>query len=171
VELVELGEGGLTRQDGSLLSMTEFLSYRPAAASTPSLAPTPWKRGMAVATGQGGCRSTGVNAVTLMELKEPPDPQQQALLPVVRYAVERRVARGRPDYWDHATLLELAVLARDENAAAAALADALACLREGWEAETTARNLRLIRGARAARGEDVGWIEELEQALAEARPG
>jgi tetratricopeptide (TPR) repeat protein len=107
----------------------------------------------------------GVNAVTLMELKEPPDPQQQALLPVVRYAVERRVAMGRPDYWDHATLLELAVLARDEDAAAAALADSLACLREGWEAETTARNLCLIREARAARGEDVASIEELEQAL------
>jgi hypothetical protein len=76
---------------------------------------------------------------------------------------------GRPDYWDHATLLELAVLARDEDAAAAALADALACLREAWEAETTARNLRLIREARAARGEDVAWIEELKQALAEAR--
>ena len=48
------------------------------------------------------------------------------------------------------TLLELAVLARDEEAASDALADALASLREGWEAETTARNLRLIREARAA---------------------
>jgi hypothetical protein len=108
----------------------------------------------------------GINAVTLMELKEPPDPQQQALLPVVRYAVQRKVEVGRPDYWDHATLLEVAVLARDENAAAAALADALACLREGWEAETTARNLRLIREARELRGEPLPWIAEIEDSLA-----
>jgi hypothetical protein len=111
----------------------------------------------------------GVNAVTLMALKEPPDPAQQELLPVVHYAVARKVAVGRPDYWDHATLLELAVLARDEAAAADALADALASLRESWEAETTARNLRLIREARACRGEAVAWIEELERALVEAR--
>ena len=52
----------------------------------------------------------GINAVTLMEIKDPPDPRREALIPVVRYAVERRVAAGRPDYWDHATLLELAVL-------------------------------------------------------------
>ncbi|MFN5997828.1 MAG: TRAFs-binding domain-containing protein [Paracoccaceae bacterium] len=111
----------------------------------------------------------GVNAVTLMELKEPPDPAQRDLLPVVRYAVQGKIKMGRPDYWDHATLLELAVLSRDEDAARAALADALACLPEGRQAETTARNLLLIREARAGRGDDTTWIEELEQALEEAR--
>ena len=35
----------------------------------------------------------GVNAVTLMELREPPDPRRERLLPVVAYAVERRIAR------------------------------------------------------------------------------
>jgi len=55
----------------------------------------------------------GINAVTLMELAEPPDPRRLDLLPVVRYAVARRVASGKPDYWDHATQLELAVLAKD----------------------------------------------------------
>ena len=112
----------------------------------------------------------GVNAVTLMELKEPPDPERERLIPVVRYAVERRIAAGRPDYWDHATLLELAVLASDQNAAEAALGDALAAVREAFEPETTARNLRLIREARARRGEDVGWISEIETALAAAGP-
>ncbi len=84
----------------------------------------------------------GVNAVTLMELKEPPDLRRERLIPVVSYAVERRIASGKPDYWDYATLLELAVLAKDQQKAESALADALAAVRESWEPETTARNLR-----------------------------
>ena len=54
------------------------------------------------------------------------------------------------DYWDHATLLELAVLARDQDAAADHAASALAIVREPWEPATTARNLRLIREMRAS---------------------
>jgi hypothetical protein len=94
----------------------------------------------------------GINVVTLMELKDAPDPRQAALLPVVHYAVERRIAGGAADYWDYATRLELAVLARDEAGAQAALVDMLAHVREAWEPETTARNLRLIAEARQARG-------------------
>lgn len=107
----------------------------------------------------------GVNAVTLMELTTPPDPRQAALLPVVAYAVERRIQAGQPDYWDHATRLELALLARDMPAAEAALAAALAQLREPWEAESTARNLSLIAQARAARGESMAEAESLVAAL------
>ena len=51
----------------------------------------------------------GVNAVILMEIKELPDPRCIKLIPVVEYAVERRIATGKPDYWDYATRLELAV--------------------------------------------------------------
>lgn len=107
----------------------------------------------------------GVNAVTLMELREPPDPRQPGLLPVVRYAVERRIAAGQPDYWDYATRLELAVLARDAAAAEAALADALAHVREAWEPETTARNLGLIAAARRGRGENTADLDNLVAAL------
>ena len=107
----------------------------------------------------------GVNAVTLMELKDPPDPRRDALIPVVRYAVERRIDSGKPDYWDHATLVELAVLARDEAGAMSALDNALAIVREPWEPETTARNLRLIGEARERRGEPVSWARAIERAL------
>jgi MAP3K TRAFs-binding domain len=107
----------------------------------------------------------GVNAVTLMEVREPPDPRREKLVPVVAYAVERRVERGDPDYWDHATRLELAVLGKDEETAAEALAAALAAVREIWEPETTANNLRLIREARAERGDRVAWADEVERAL------
>ena len=109
----------------------------------------------------------GINAVTLMELRDQPDPRQQQLLPVVVYAVERRIAAGKPDYWDHATQLELAVLARDEAKAESALASALAAVREPWEPETTARNLRLIREAREQRHTAIPWAAQMEEALLE----
>ncbi len=107
----------------------------------------------------------GINAVTLMELKDPPDPRRTDLLPVVTYAVERRIATGKPDYWDHATRIELAILAKDDQRAMAAVADALASVRESWEPETTVRNLRLIRQARDQRGQNVSWAKQIEEEL------
>lgn len=112
----------------------------------------------------------GINAVTLMEVREPPDPRRLEILPVVSYAVERKIAAGKPDYWDYASRLELAILGQDEAKAGQALADALACVREVWEPETTVANLRRIREARAARGEVVPWAQEAEDALAEWKP-
>lgn len=111
----------------------------------------------------------GVNAVTLMELKDPPDERRLKILPVVRYAVERKIAKGQPDYWDYATLVELGVLLQDQAETEKALGDALAVVRESWEPETTLRNLRLIREAREARGVEVGWQRDVEAALDEAR--
>jgi len=108
----------------------------------------------------------GINAVTLMEMMEKPDPRQAEILPVVRYSAARKAAKT-PDYWDHATLLELAVLARDTDDAADRLGDALAVARAGWELETTARNLSLIREMRAGRGENATSIEQIEDALKE----
>jgi tetratricopeptide (TPR) repeat protein len=107
----------------------------------------------------------GVNAVTLMELKEKPDPQRKRLIPVVEYAVERRIATGNADYWDYATRLELAVLAGSEARATTALGEALAAVRERWEPETTARNLRLIRKARERRQEVEPWLKSVEEML------
>lgn len=107
----------------------------------------------------------GINAVTLMEFKEPPDPRRKRIMPVVEYSVDRRIASGKPDYWDYATLLELAVLAKDEQRAMDALAHALACVREHWEPETTARNLGLIREARERRQEPSQWMREIENEL------
>ena len=107
----------------------------------------------------------GVNAVTLMELCEPPDERRQKILPVVRYAVERKIASGTPDYWDFATLLELGVLGMDEAEAARYLAKAMVSVREKWEPETTVRNLRLIRESRQRKGPVPAWMLEIENAL------
>jgi hypothetical protein len=79
--------------------------------------------------------------------------------------VGRRIVTDKPDYWDYATLLELAVLAKDEQRAKDAAAKAMSLMREGWEAETTRRNLRLIREARERRHELVPWANEVEETL------
>lgn len=109
----------------------------------------------------------GVNAVTLMEFETPKSKEQRALLPIVEYAASRRVAAGTPDYWDYATLLQIAVLRGDPVDAGSHLADALLYQREGWEGETTARNIRLVREARQGRGESAEWIEAIEEKLLE----
>ena len=107
----------------------------------------------------------GINALSLIEIRDPTDARREKLLPVVAYAVERRIERGEPDYWDRATALELAVLAKDEEAAASALAAALASVREEWEPKSTANNLELIRKVREERGEELAWAADVEQAL------
>jgi tetratricopeptide (TPR) repeat protein len=116
----------------------------------------------------------GINAVTLMELKEPPDPKREELLPLVRYAAIRRVDAGQPDYWDYATLLEASVLLRNEEEALDALGNALPLVRASWEPESTARNLRLIAEARKKRNEELPWVDtvrsELDKAAARHAP-
>ncbi len=116
----------------------------------------------------------GINAVTLMELAQPPDPAREELLPVVYYSALRRIASGTPNYWDHATLLELEVLRKNQDAAYAHTADAVASAEEDWQPETTLRNLGLINGARRERGEDTAWLmpimTALEEKAAELKP-
>jgi tetratricopeptide (TPR) repeat protein len=109
----------------------------------------------------------GVNAVSLMELQDKRDERQAGLLPVVRYSAVRK-AEKNPDYWDHATLMELAVLGRDEEAAEDHLSEALSFARASWELESTAASLVRMRRARSERGEDVALIERLEQELIRA---
>jgi hypothetical protein len=110
----------------------------------------------------------GINTVTLMELREPPDPRRKDLLPAVAYAVERRIATGAPDYWDYASRIELAVLGHDRDRALKALEDARGHIREVWEPETTRRNMRLIREAKERRGEPADLEKQLEEELAAA---
>jgi hypothetical protein len=107
----------------------------------------------------------GVNAVTLITLRNPPDARREQILPVITYAVERKIATGKPDYWDYATRLKLAVLEKNEEKAVSALGDTLASVREPWELETTANNLRLIREARDQRNTPMPSAAELEKEL------
>ena len=106
----------------------------------------------------------GINALTLMEQQDKPDPRKAAILPVVTYSVTRKAAKNA-DYWDYATLLELAVLGDDRDAADDNLAEAASRARHAWEVQSTRRNLGLIRAAREARAEDAAWIKQIEDEL------
>lgn len=109
----------------------------------------------------------GINALTLMELGDTPDPRQAEIAPVVRFAALQKARGASADYWDFATLLEVAVLARDSAAAEEALSSALPLVRAGWSAETTIRNLGLIADKRSSAGEDVSDINSYCKALLE----
>jgi hypothetical protein len=109
----------------------------------------------------------GVNAVTLMEMQDKVDPRQAEILPVVRYAATQK-ARRSADYWDYATLLELAVIGRDLEAVQDQLGEVLAIVHDDtppWQLKTTAEQLAMIREARTARGEDVAWLDDVENTL------
>jgi tetratricopeptide (TPR) repeat protein len=109
----------------------------------------------------------GVNACTLMELRRPGELAVKELVPVVRYAAERKIARGAGDYWDFATLLELAVLERDEARIAETFKRVMAkrASLDSWSPESTAQNLRYIAGARRKRGEDVAKLDAMIERL------
>jgi tetratricopeptide (TPR) repeat protein len=109
----------------------------------------------------------GVNAVTLLEIESPGQTQMHELMPVVRYAVQRRLIGAKPDYWDHASLMELSVIANDDNTARRELGECLAMAEATWMLETTARNLRLIGSARQARDADPALALELAKSLTE----
>jgi len=106
----------------------------------------------------------GINAAQLIHAANPADPRLGELIPVVTYAVRRKIAAGNVDYWDHATLLELAVLGGDEGPARAALADARAAASEPWMLDTTAQTLDSIvdRGGPA-------WVGDLALGLRAGR--
>jgi hypothetical protein len=102
----------------------------------------------------------GVNAVTLLELQEPGQQPIGELLPVVEYSARRRLQQAGEDYWDHATLLELAIIARRTDADRL-LGATLAQGPEPWMRRSTAGNLRLISQARERAGEDVAVLQAM----------
>ncbi|HWA72093.1 MAG TPA: TRAFs-binding domain-containing protein [Polyangiaceae bacterium] len=108
----------------------------------------------------------GINALTLMVVRSADDPRVARLEPIVRYAVERKIAiTPTADYWDQASLVELAVLRSDAAGIEETLGHALAAVREVWEPKTTARNLSLIRKAREKRGEQCVAADDAERRL------
>jgi len=113
----------------------------------------------------------GINALTLMDIRGESDSRIEEMVPVVRYAVKRKLAKTSPEYWPLATLLELEVLANSLEAAGQVLAQIDSTNAAGWQRESTAHNLRLIRGACERRDSDTLWIAAIEKHLSELSGG
>lgn len=109
----------------------------------------------------------GINLLTLLDIQGEEESLQEKkrLLPVINFAVEQRLTNTTPDYWDHATMLELAVLENEQQKAKRCLTKVVTSIREIWEPETTANNLKMIEKSRKDRGEDTSWLEEIIKEL------
>lgn len=111
----------------------------------------------------------GVNAVALRSVRGSPDDLRavEALVPVVRFAVDRAPPPSRDDeaYWQRATQLELACLARDWSAAQVHQ-DALVTVPAApWMRETTIGTLDRIRKARTGDAEAQRALAQIIEAL------
>jgi hypothetical protein len=92
------------------------------------------------------------------------DPAAEAelseVLPQLRSVVDARVESPRPDYWDLATSLELAVLEQDWTHADRLIAPVRARAAAPWMFESTVNNLRVLAQG-MSRADDRGRLERL----------
>lgn len=109
----------------------------------------------------------GVNAISLLIEKGDSGALAEAerLVPLVSFAVARRGGGTSSNYWDLATVLELAAIAGDWKVATGVLPRVLAAARASWMARTTADNLRLLRGARERAGQILPQLDEIAHHL------
>jgi tetratricopeptide (TPR) repeat protein len=106
----------------------------------------------------------GINLLALLETKGDHEKIRQ-LAPIVTYAVERKLASKTADYWDYATLLEVAVIADDEAKAYENLQKAMTCEIETWMLETTIKTLERLTKKRKERKEQTAIASTMLEAL------
>jgi hypothetical protein len=107
----------------------------------------------------------GINAITLMALLN--DNTYLNYINAVRLAVKLKMKTKKPDYWDYATLLELAVLEENSKESKEQLFNALAEKNETWMPETTINNLDKIKKAFKEQGKDTALLDEIIAGLKE----
>ena len=109
----------------------------------------------------------GINAVQLMHLRDPADTRIAEVLPVVRYSARQKALRHHADFWDHATLLELAVIDENVDDAWTAVTHAIYARPEPWQARSTLDTLLRLRRTREQAGKPFPeWLHEIEAELA-----
>lgn len=101
----------------------------------------------------------GVNYVTCLELLGFRE-KALRLLPAVEFAVNAKMKRKEPDYWDYATLLELAVIENKFDVAEEFFYEAKPLAVESWMFGTTLANLNKILNFRKERNENTTELEE-----------
>lgn len=102
----------------------------------------------------------GVNYVTCLELLGDRE-KALRLVPAVEYAVTAKMKRKAPDYWDYATLLELAVIENRFSVAEKFFYKAKPLAIEDWMYGTTKENLNKILSFRKKRNEDTTDVEKI----------
>ena len=106
----------------------------------------------------------GVNYVTCLELLGE-NKQAMRLVPVVEQAALSKMKQKDPDYWDYATLLELALIEGRNEEAEKLFYKAKPLATETWMFGTTRNNLEIITRFRKERGEDTVVLEKIIQLL------
>ena len=91
----------------------------------------------------------GVNAINLLMQKDDTDALKEVarLLPLVSFAVERRGGASSSNYWDLATVLELACISDDWATANQVLPKVILAATNSFETATTLGNLHLLKQA------------------------
>jgi hypothetical protein len=109
----------------------------------------------------------GVNAVNLLVQKGTDEAQLEAdrLVPLVTFAAVRKGGAESSDYWTVATVLELALIGRDQGLATRVLPRLVTVKSEPWMLETTADNLEMVMNLR----KDSEPTDTLATAIAELR--
>ncbi len=102
----------------------------------------------------------GVNYITCLELSGDKKTATR-LIPAVENAVITKMNRKTPDYWDYATLLELAVIEGRFVEASEFFEKADTLTPKPWMLNTTKGNLERMVVFRKERGEDTAGIEEI----------
>jgi tetratricopeptide (TPR) repeat protein len=103
----------------------------------------------------------GVNAINLLMQKDDTEALEEVarLLPLVSFAVERRGGASSSNYWDLATVLELACIGDDWATANRVLPKVILAAINSFETATTLGNLHLLKRARERTAREVAKLE------------
>src|SRR5882724_3058483 len=109
----------------------------------------------------------GVNAINLLIQKGDAEALKEAerLLPLVNFAVARRGGASSSDYWDLATVLELACIGGDWLVANHVLPKVVLAANASFKTATTLANLQLLKQARARLGQAVPELDGILKEL------
>ncbi|MBX3255922.1 MAG: DUF4071 domain-containing protein [Chitinophagaceae bacterium] len=104
----------------------------------------------------------GINLLNLLATTGLDNGMYEKYLPLVAYAIERKVKDQPNDYWAQASGLELEVLRGDQDKAMDYLQAAKASRYYPWEIASTAENLKRIKLQKEQAGSPaVTWIDEI----------
>jgi tetratricopeptide (TPR) repeat protein len=109
----------------------------------------------------------GVNAINLLINKgdEQALKEVEHLVPLVSFAVARHGGASSSDYWDLATVVELACIGEDWATANRVLPKAIVAVTHSFKTATTIGNLRLLKQAREREGRQVTELDGILKEL------